>query len=148
MVNVVLICFAVASVAGIGFGLMWMLGERNELKRMTELDDNGIAVQARLVGLMPFGTKGYAHAVYEFEGPNGETLRHQQGAVAGPAYVVGDTYPLVHVPQRAKHVHMGTEATVRKERRNRAGYVKSAQRLALVSLAAGVLATVGLVFSP
>ncbi|MFH8473636.1 hypothetical protein [Streptomyces sp. NPDC018000] len=148
MVNVVLIGFAVVSVPAFVFCLMLMQGTREELKKMTELNETGIEVQARLVSLVPFGTKGYAHALYEFEGPNGETVRHQKGATAGPAHVVGDTYPLVHHPQRTNRLHMGTKKTVRKERRMQAGYMRNAQWMALISLVAGALAIVGFVLSP
>ncbi|MEU7278924.1 hypothetical protein AB0A69_09135 [Streptomyces sp. NPDC045431] len=148
LVNAVLICFAIASVPGLMFGLMCVKGERTVLKKMTELDETGIEVQARLVSLVPFGKGRFAHAVYEFEGPGGTYVRHEQGATVGPAHVVGETYAFVHHPQFPKRLHMGTAKTIRKERRARARYLREGQRIALCSLAAGVLAGVGLVFGP
>jgi hypothetical protein len=148
LVTAVLVCFLIASVPVCIFGLMLMAGERDELKKMTELIESGIEVQARLVSLVPFVKQDYASAVYEFTTPNGQTARHQTGVTLGPAHVVGDPYPLVHHPQNTKRLHMGTMSTVRRERRSRRGSVTFAQRMALVSFAAGVLATVGLIVSP
>lgn len=148
LVTVVLVCFIIASVPLCIFSLMLMSGEGAELKKMKELSESGIEVQARLVSLVPFGTRGYAHAVYEFESPGGGTARHQSGATVGPAYVVGDSYPLVHHPENTKRLHMGTMSTVRRERRSRQSSVRGARRTALLSVAAGVLATVGLIVSP
>ncbi|MFE2163547.1 DUF3592 domain-containing protein [Streptomyces sp. NPDC059447] len=148
LVTAVLVCFVLASVPVCFFGLMMISGERSELRKMTELSESGVEVQARLVSLVPFGERGYASVVYEFETPGGGVSRHQKGALRGPAHVVGDLYPLVHDPENAKRVHMGTLSTVRKERKRRRGYLRNAQRMALLSFAAGVLATVGLIVSP
>lgn len=148
LVTAVLVCFIIASVPVCIFGLMLISGERSELKKMTELSESGVEVQARLVSLVPFGERGYAHVVYEFETAEGGINRHQAGASRGPAHVVGHLYPLVHDPENPKRVHMGTLSTVRKERKRRRGYVRSSQRMALLSFTAGVLATVGLIVSP
>ncbi|MGW2020456.1 hypothetical protein [Streptomyces sp. NPDC001927] len=148
LVIAVLVCFIIASVPVFVFSLMLISGERSELKRMTELSESGVEVQARLVSLAPFGTRGYASVTYEFPTPNGGTARHNKGANFGPAHVVGDEYPLVHHPTNTRIVHMGTLSTVRQERGRRKGYMRSAQRTALLSLAAGVLATIGLIVSP
>ncbi|MFJ7157376.1 DUF3592 domain-containing protein [Streptomyces sp. NPDC101118] len=148
LVTAVLVCFIVASVPVCIFGLMLVSGERSELKRMMRLSESGVEVQARLVSLVPFGERGYAHVVYEFETPGGGIARHEKGASRGPAHVVGHLYPLVHEPDNTRSVHMGTLSTVRRERRRRQGYVRSSRRMALLALAAGVLATVGLIVSP
>jgi len=148
MVNAVLIGFAALSVPVFIFALLWMQGEQEELTKMTELDESGIEVQARLVDLVPFGTKGYAHAFYEFEGPRGETVRHRKGETVAPVHVVGDTYPLVHHPQLTNRLHMGTKKTVRKERRTRQGYVRGTRWLALTSFMVCLLAIGGYVLSP
>lgn len=143
-----LVCFIIASVPVFIFGLLHMSGERGELKKMTELSESGIEAQARLVGLEPFGTRGYANAVYEFQSPGGATVRHNQGVNFGAAHVVGHTYPLVHAPHDMKRLHMGTMSTVRQERGRRKGYLRAAHRTVLLAFAAGVLATVGLIVSP
>ncbi|GAA2467820.1 hypothetical protein [Streptomyces lavendulocolor] len=148
LVNIVLVCFAVAAVPLFIFGAGWRQGERSELKKMTELDETGIEVQARLVSLVPFGNGQYAHAHYEFESPDGSPVRHRTGATVGPAHVVGDTYAFVHHPQFPTRLHMGTKQTVRKERKNRAGLLRCAQWIMFGSLVTEALAVVGLVFSP
>ncbi|MFD4247606.1 DUF3592 domain-containing protein [Streptomyces sp. NPDC058525] len=148
LVTAVLVCFIIASVPVCIFGLMLISGERSELRKMTELSESGVEVPARLVSLVPFGKRGYAHVVYEFETPDGGTVRHQKGASRGPAHVVGHLYPLVHDPENTQRVHMGTLSTVRKERKRRQGYMRNSQRVALLSFAAGVLAAVGLIVSP
>ncbi|HEY9373445.1 DUF3592 domain-containing protein [Streptomyces sp.] len=148
LVIAVLVLFVVASAAVCIFGLMLMSGEGSELKRVTKLAESGIEVEAKLVSLVPFGNRRYASATYEFPTPDGGTARHNKGETFGPALVVGDPYPLVHDPENAKSVHMGTMATVRREVRFRRSSVRGAKRTALVSFAAGVLATVGLIVSP
>ncbi|MFF8604768.1 DUF3592 domain-containing protein [Streptomyces sp. NPDC015346] len=148
LVTAVLVCFIIASVPVFIFGLMLIAGERDELKKMTELNESGIEVQARLVSLTPINTQGTGRVIYEFETPDGQNARHQTGVSMGPAHVVGDLYPLVYDPRNTKRVHMGTKATVRKERRFRQGSVRGAKRLALLSFVAGVMATVGLIVSP
>ncbi|MEJ8645344.1 hypothetical protein WKI68_37295 [Streptomyces sp. MS1.HAVA.3] len=45
-------------------------------------------------------------------------------------------------------MHLGTKVAVRREGRRRQGYVRNAQRMALLALAGGALATVGLIISP
>lgn len=147
LVTVVLLLSLVVSVLVCGFALLLMNGEGAELKKMTELCESGVEVQAQLVSLVPFGNRGYAHAVYEFPSPHGST-RHQKGAEVGPAHVVGDRYPMVFDPRNTKRVHLGTKAAVRRERKRRQGYLRNAQRMALVSFAAGALATVGLILNP
>ncbi|MCX2179760.1 hypothetical protein KV205_04325 [Streptomyces sp. SKN60] len=147
LVTGVLVCFIVASVPVCVFGLMLISGERRERKRMTGLCQSGVEVQAKLVSLVPFGNRGYASVTYEFQTPTG-TVRHNKGASQGPAHVIGHEYPMVYDPQNTKSVHLGDMAAAHKERRNREGYVRGAQRLTLLSLAAGVLATVGLIVSP
>ncbi|MEU4268269.1 hypothetical protein [Streptomyces sp. NPDC026092] len=148
LVTAVLVCFIIASVPVFFFGLMIISGERAELKKMTELSATGVEVQSRLVRVEPFGQRGYASVTYEFPTPTGGTARHGTGANFGAAHVVGDAYPLVHHPTNTKIVHMGTMSTVRQERERRKGYLRGAQRTALLSFAAGVLATIGLIVSP
>ncbi|MFI8962433.1 DUF3592 domain-containing protein [Streptomyces sp. NPDC053493] len=148
LVTAVLVCFLLASVPGCLFGLMLMSGDRRGLKEMKELSESGVEVQARLVTLVPFGNRGYAHVAYEFTTPGGGIARHEKGAIRGPAHVVGHRYPLVHDPENTRRVHMGTLATVRKELRRRKSYLRNMRRMALLSLAAGVLAAVGLIVSP
>ncbi|MFF9017499.1 hypothetical protein ACF09C_31635 [Streptomyces sp. NPDC014870] len=148
LVTAVLVCFMIASVPVCIFGLMLISGERSELKKMTELSETGIEVRSRLVRLEPFGPRGYASVTYEFPTPTGGAARHNTGVNFGSAHVVGDEYPLVHHPTNIKIVHMGTMSTVRQERGRRKGYVRGAQRIALLSFAAGVLATIGLIVSP
>ncbi|MEU4126805.1 MULTISPECIES: DUF3592 domain-containing protein [Streptomyces] len=148
LVTAVLVCFIIASVPVFLFGLMLMSGERGELKKMTELSESGIEVQASLVGLQPFGTRGYASAVYEFQSPSGATVRHSKGVNFGAAHVVGQKYPLVHAPHDMKRLHMGTMSTVRQERGRRKGYLRGAQWTVLLAFVAGALATVGLIVSP
>ncbi|WP_405444889.1 hypothetical protein [Streptomyces erythrochromogenes] len=148
LVTAVLVCFIIASVPVFLVGVMLISGERSELKKMTELAQSGVEVEARLMSLVPFGTRGYASAAYEFQTPDGRAARHQTGVNFGSAHVVGDAYPLVHHPTNTKVVHMGTLSTVRKEVRFRKSSVRGAQRTALLSLAAGVLATIGLIVSP
>ncbi|MFF8387314.1 hypothetical protein ACF053_27235 [Streptomyces kanasensis] len=147
LVMTVLLLAVLASVACCFFGLAQMKGEGAELKKMTELYESGVEVQAELVGLAPFGTNGYASAVYEWLSPEGSG-RYQTGAKVGHAHVVGQRYPLVFDPRNIKRVHLGTKVAVRRERKRRQGYVRSAQRMALLAFAAGALATVGLVISP
>ncbi|MET9379297.1 hypothetical protein ABZX98_35025 [Streptomyces sp. NPDC002992] len=148
MVNAVLIGFAILSVPVFFFALMWMQGERDNLKKATELVDIGIEVQARLTYAEPIRDTGTLRVVYEFEGPNGEKGRHQTGVGVSSVHVVGNTYPLVHHPQRVNRVHLGTKRTVRKERKERAGYVKTAQAMALGSFVVFALAVGGFVLSP
>ncbi|MET8570307.1 DUF3592 domain-containing protein [Streptomyces sp. NPDC004783] len=148
LVTAVLVCFLVVSVPVFLFGLLLMAGEREELKKMTDLHESGVEVQARLVSLRPINTRGTGSAVYEFSTGDGRTVQHGAGVSMGPAHVVGDLYPLVYDPHNVKRVHMGTKATVRKERKWRGGSVRGAQRTAVLSLAVGVLATVGLMLSP
>ncbi|MFG2328542.1 DUF3592 domain-containing protein [Streptomyces sp. NPDC048604] len=147
LVIVVLVCFIIASVPACLFGLGLMAGERGELKKMTDLNESGVEVQARLLSLTPINTSGTGSVIYEFETATG-TARHATGVSMGPAHVVGDLYPLVYDPQNTKRVHMGTKATVRRERRFREGSVRFAKKMALVSFVAGTLATVGLIVSP
>lgn len=99
------------------------------------------------MSLVPFGTNGYASAVYEWQSPEGSG-RHQKGANVGHAHVVGQSYPLVFDPQNTRRVHLGTKVAVRRERKRRQGYVRNAQRMTLLALAGGALATVGLIISP
>ncbi|MFI6874531.1 DUF3592 domain-containing protein [Streptomyces sp. NPDC050400] len=146
LVIAVLVLSLVASVPACVFGLMLMKGEGAELKKMTELYESGVEVQAQLVSLVPFGNRGYAHAHYEFPSPQGPA-RHEKGAEVGPAHVVGERYPMVFDPQNTKRVHLGTKASVRRERARRVGYVRNAKRMAVLSFAAGTLATVGLVLT-
>ncbi|WP_329120770.1 hypothetical protein [Streptomyces sp. NBC_01353] len=148
MVNAVLIGFIVLSVVGFLFGLALKSGEGQELKRMTELDESGIEVQARVAHVMPVGTKGYGRVLYEFDGPNGESLRHEMPESLAPHHVVGATFPLVHHPRAAKNVKMGTMTLVRKERRMREGSVKGVRWFILMTVAVCALAVVGLVLSP
>ncbi|MEU8619836.1 DUF3592 domain-containing protein [Streptomyces sp. NPDC048623] len=147
LVTGVLVCFIVASVPAFFFGLMLISGERHERKRMTGLCESGVEVQAKLISLVPFGKNGYASVTYEFETATG-TVRHNKGANRGPAHVIGHEYPMVYDPQNPKSVHLGDMAAARKERKRRQGDVRGAQRFALLSLAVGVLATVGLIVSP
>jgi hypothetical protein len=147
LVMTVLLLAVLASAAFCFFGLMLIKGEGAELKKMTELYESGVEVRAELVSLVPFGTNGYASAVYEWQSPEGSG-RHQKGASVGHAHVVGQSYPLVFDPQNTRRVHLGTKVAVRRERKRRQGYVRNAQRMALLALAGGALATVGLIISP
>ncbi|MFF8602661.1 DUF3592 domain-containing protein [Streptomyces sp. NPDC015232] len=147
LVMAVLVGFVLVPGAFLVFGLMQISGERHERKRITRLCEYGVEVQARLISLAPFGTRGYASVTYEFDTPDG-TVRHNKGATRGPAHVVGRTYPMVYDPDNPKSVHLGDLAAAHKERRRREGYVRDAQRMVLLSLAAATLATVGLIVSP
>ncbi|WP_406860823.1 DUF3592 domain-containing protein [Streptomyces sp. HUAS MG47] len=146
-VMTVLLLALVVSVAFCGFGLMLMNGEGSELKKMTELYETGVEVRAELVSLVPFGKDGYASATYVWQSPDGSG-RLNKGANVGPAHKVGERYPLVFDPQNTKRVHLGTKVAVRRERKRRQGYVRDAQRMALLAFAAGTLATVGMIVSP
>ncbi|WP_418956967.1 hypothetical protein [Streptomyces tritici] len=147
LVMTVLLLALLASAGAFLFGLMLMQGEGAELKKMTELYESGVEVRAELVSLVPFGTNGYASATYEWQSPEGSG-RHNKGANAGPAHVVGQEYPLVFLPRNTKHVHLGTKVATRRELKRRREYVRNAQRMALLGFAAGTLATVGLIISP
>ncbi|MFJ8665415.1 hypothetical protein [Streptomyces sp. NPDC093600] len=148
MVISVLIGFVVLSVPALAFSLLLISGERRELKRMRELDETGIEVQARLTRVMPVGTKGYGRVLYEFDVPDGETVRYEKPDSLAPLHVVGATFPLVHHPRNTKSLHMGTKAVVRKERKSRESSVKLAYGFTSVSAAVCALAIVGLVLSP
>ncbi|MFB7375574.1 hypothetical protein ACFC0D_37770 [Streptomyces sp. NPDC056222] len=147
LVTAVLACFIIASVPVFIFGLLIVAGEGGELKKMEDLNESGLEVQARLVSAVPINTTGTLSVIYEFRTATG-TARHQTGVSVGPAHVVDDLYPLVYDPNNVKRVHMGTKATVRKERRFRQSSLRGAKLTALLSFAAGVLATVGLIVSP
>ncbi|MER7521030.1 DUF3592 domain-containing protein [Streptomyces sp. NPDC126499] len=147
LVMTVLLLALLASAGVLFFGLMLMRGEGEELKKMTELYESGVEVRAKLVSLVPFGTNGYASATYEWQSPEGSG-RFNTGASVGPAHVVGQRYPLVFDPRNTKRVHLGTKVAVRRERKRRQGYARNARRMALLSFAAGALATVGLIISP
>jgi len=148
MVTAVLVGFAVLSAPVFLFALMWMQGERDSLKKATELEEIGIEVQAYLTYLEPIRNTGSVRVVYEFRGPNGETGRHQTGMGVSPVHVVGNTYPLVHHPRLMDRVHMGTMKAVRKERRVRARFVRAAKWTAITSFVMCALAIGGLVLSP
>ncbi|MFF8830815.1 hypothetical protein [Streptomyces sp. NPDC015131] len=147
LVMSVLLLAVLASAAFCFFGLIQIKGEAVELKKMTELYESGVEVRAELVSLVPFGTRGYASAVYAWQSPEGSG-RYQTGASVGHAHVVGQSYPLVFDPQNTRRVRLGTKVAVRRERKRRQGYVRDAQRMALLALAGGALATVGLIISP
>ncbi|MFI8823933.1 DUF3592 domain-containing protein [Streptomyces sp. NPDC053431] len=148
LVTAVLVCFIILSVPVFVFGLLLIAGERDARKKMTELNESGVEVEARLVSLRPINTTGTGSAVYEFDTQHGQTAQYRTGVTMGPAHVVGDRYPLVYDPLNTRRVHMGTKATVRRERKNRHVSVRGATWLTLLSLAAGTLATVGLIVSP
>ncbi|MEU2229770.1 hypothetical protein [Streptomyces vietnamensis] len=148
MVNVVLVVSAVVSVPAFLFALLWMSGERQEAKRIRELDETGVLVEARLVSLVPFGNRGYASVRYEFQGPNGEKAKYETGVTALPVHVVGDTYPLVHHPRNAKSVYQGTRAAVRKERRAREGFVRGTVWFACLAFLVSALSIGALVLGP
>ncbi len=147
LVLTVLVLAALASAALCFFGLMLMSGERAQLKRMRELHESGIEVRAELVSLVPFGTRGYARVVYEWQSPEGSG-RHTQGANMGHAHVVGRRYPLVFDPRNTKRAHLGTQVAVRRECKRLERQVRHMRRMALASFLTGALATAGLVISP
>ncbi|WP_418956965.1 hypothetical protein [Streptomyces tritici] len=148
MVTVVLVVFIVLSVLLFVFSLLWMQGERENLKTMTELCEIGVETQAHLTYKEPLRGTTTLRVRYTFRAPNGDKGEYQTGVGNSPVHVLGDTYPLVHHPRLLSRVHLGTMKTVRKERRTRASYVRTAQRLALLSLTACGLAVAGLVLSP
>lgn len=147
LVTLVLLGFVLASLAGCLFAPLLMKGEGKEMERMRDLAESGIEVESRLISLVPFGNRGYAHALYEFNTSYGAT-RHDTAASVGHAMVVGNAYPLVYHPDNLKLVQMGTMATVRREVRFRRGGVRGAKRILFASLAALVLAVVGLILIP
>jgi len=147
LVMTVLLLAVVVSAGFFVFGLMLMSGERAELRKMTELYESGVEVRAELVSLVPFGSNGYAHAVYTWQSPEGSG-RYQTGASVGPAHVVGRSYPLVFLPRNTKHVHLGTKVATRREVKRRRGFLRDARRMALLGFSAGALAAVGLILSP
>ncbi|MFI8916538.1 hypothetical protein ACIGW4_33695 [Streptomyces sp. NPDC053513] len=147
LVTTVLLLAVVASAGFFVFGLMLISGEGAELKKMTELYESGVEVRAELVSLVPFGSNGYARAVYAWESPEGSG-RYQTGANVGPAHVVGRSYPLVFLPRNTKHVHLGTKTATRREVKRRRKYRRDARRMVLLGFTAGALATVGLVLGP
>ncbi|MEV6552017.1 DUF3592 domain-containing protein [Streptomyces sp. NPDC051597] len=147
LVMTVLLLAVLASAALCVFGLLLVQGEGEELKKMTELYESGVEVRAELVSLVPFGTNGYASAVYEWQSTEGSG-RHQTGVNAGHAHVVGHSYPLVFNPHNTRRVHLGTKVAVRRERKRRQDSVRNARRMALWALAGGALAAVGLIISP
>ncbi len=148
MVNVVLVVSAVVSVPACVFSLMVMAGSRKEAKRMRELEETGVLVEARLAALAPFGNRGYAAVRYEFRGPNGEKAEYGTGVTLMPVHVVGDTYPLVHHPRNAKIVYQGTRAAVRKERKSQEGFARGAGRIASAFFLAGALSIGALALGP
>lgn len=147
LVTTVLLLALLAAAAVLLLGLALMKGEGSELKKMTELYESGVEVRAELVSLVPFGTRGYASAVYAWQSPQGSG-RFSKGASVGPAHVVGQRYPLVFDPRNIRRVHLGTKVAVGRERRRRRGYVRNAQRMALLSTVVGALAAAGLALSP
>lgn len=148
MVIFVLIGFVVLSTLGLLFGLALISGERQELKKMTELGETGIEVRARVKHITPVGTKGYGRVLYEFDGPDGGAVRYEKPESLAPHHVVGATFPLVHHPRNTKSLHMGTKAVVRKERKGRQSSIKLAYGFTLASATVCALAIVGLVLSP
>lgn len=147
LVLTVLLLAALASATLCFFSLMLMRGEGAELKRMTKLNESGAEVRAKLVNLVPFGTNGYANAVYEWQSPEGSG-QHHRGVNVGHAHVVGQRYPLVFDPRNTKCVHLGTQVAVRRECKRLKRQVRRMRRMALLSFVAGALATVGLIISP
>ncbi|MFF3014963.1 hypothetical protein [Streptomyces sp. NPDC057939] len=148
MVNLVLMGFVALSVLVFVFALLWMQGERDNLKRAKELEEIGLEAQAHLTYLQPIRDTGTVSVEYTFRGPNGDEGRYRTGMKVSPVHVLGNTYPLVHHPRLVNRVQMGTMKEVRKERRERAGYVRTAQWMAFTSFTVCALAIGGMVLGP
>ncbi|MFF6776598.1 DUF3592 domain-containing protein [Streptomyces sp. NPDC012637] len=148
VVIVVLSLFAIAGPVACVFGLVLTRVLSAERKQMRELADSGVETQAELVSLVPTSTPGSVNTLYEFRTGDGERATHSRYEIAGPGFVLGDPYPLVHHPSDTKLVVMGTMANVRKELRSRARTVRRMRIFSLCSFLAGALAFTGIQFLP
>ncbi|MFD0369860.1 hypothetical protein [Streptomyces sp. NPDC059071] len=148
MVILVLSVFVLAGGGLFLFGLLWLSGERSELRAMTELAETGVEVRAALVALQPLVRTDTLRAHYEYPAADGSRARHTTGVSPNPLYRVGETYSLVRLPRVAKKVHMGTMAAVRKERADRERYVRQAVWLVIAGFTACATAVTGLVLVP
>ncbi|XIE78454.1 hypothetical protein AB6O49_10530 [Streptomyces sp. SBR177] len=84
LVMAVLVGFVLVPGAFLVFGLMQISGESHERKRIRRLCESGVVVQARLISLVPFGTRGYASATYEFDTPTAPSATTRAPPAARP----------------------------------------------------------------
>ncbi|MFF4323287.1 hypothetical protein [Streptomyces sp. NPDC001568] len=122
------------------------LGSTSGVREFKELEDMGIESHARLTYLEPFGTRGYASAVYEIEVPGGDNVRKETGVTVTPDLVIGDAYPIVRHHQLPTRSYVGTMEEVVDWRKTHERAAAGAKRLgriaaalAVASLASGVL---------
>ncbi|MEV7614516.1 hypothetical protein [Streptomyces sp. NPDC089799] len=136
----VLIFFGFASLTSsfVIFGRM-VKDTLHHLREVSELDENGVVTEAVLTHLEPSGARGFASAVYEYEGPGGRPFSQRSGVQVTPDLMIGNSYPIVRHHQFPSRFRVGTKEDVAGLRRRQEKFLSGVRRFRLGSAVLGLV---------
>ncbi|MFD6417052.1 hypothetical protein [Streptomyces sp. NPDC060194] len=111
--------------------------ERAEARRFRSLEEDGVAVQARLVSLQARPGDARASAVFELDVPGGDNVRGRRSVRVTPDLRVGGLHPAVRHRQFPDRFELGTAADMARIRRHHESAPRTALRWSATAIALG-----------